>query len=313
MNVPGMSHRGKVLFLVVAGLCVGLLVAVFGWIIGQMRSAETVGQSDNPFVFLVSPTYEAAPEQLAWLSSRMSAEAGFAVAVRRAEDSETAIVAAGASKVDAWLLPVFDYLFCREEYQVEAGVQVLREGDSRTYRGEIVVRADSGITTLGGLSGRRVAFVDPYSTSGFLYPARLLIEARAAVVPVFAGSHQAALAALRDGKVDGAAIYERMAEAGLRVVATTSEIPNEPIFFRTGVSAELRRRFIDALGRMAADPRGGDTLRTLGGITGFTPVTDGAYADVHREIDAAGKQLQDLVPRGWGVYRENRQPAIGGP
>lgn len=309
MNIHKMSLRAKV-GIVLALVLVGLIAARFAWSIGQRRDLDTVGAPDNPFVLLLSPTYDAAAERLAALSTLVSDAAGFAVSVRRANDAEAAIIAAGTTRADGWLLPVFDYLFCQHEYRAEAGLQVLREGGARTYHGEIFVRSDSGITAPSGLSGRRVAFVDAYSTSGFLYPARLLVDAQATVVPVFAGSHGATLEAVKSGQADAAATYAQAPPPGLRVVARTAEIPNEPVFFRPGVSSDLRRRFSDALVQVAAGPRGRELLGALGGITGFAPATDGDYAGVRREIEAASKELQDLVPGGWGIYNATRRPAL---
>ena len=49
----------------------------------------------------------------------------------------------------------------------------LRQG-SKTYRSQVVVRADSGITSIDQLRGKKFAFVDPASASGFLFPNALL-------------------------------------------------------------------------------------------------------------------------------------------
>ncbi len=43
-------------------------------------------------------------------------------------------------------------------------------GDSPTYTARIFVRKDSGIRTLKDLRGRTIAFVDPISSSGYMYP-----------------------------------------------------------------------------------------------------------------------------------------------
>lgn len=72
------------------------------------------------------------------------------------------------------------------------------------YYSEIVVRADSGITDLTGLKGKRVAFDEINSPSGHLGPAVLLAKAGVNPVteikPVYT-SHAIAFEALKDGDV----------------------------------------------------------------------------------------------------------------
>ena len=46
-----------------------------------------------------------------------------------------------------------------------------------TYQSKIFVRKDSGITTLEQLKGKTVAFTDPISSSGYLYPLMLFKDA----------------------------------------------------------------------------------------------------------------------------------------
>jgi phosphonate transport system substrate-binding protein len=45
-----------------------------------------------------------------------------------------------------------------------------------SYTSRIYVRKESGITTLEGLRGKTIAFVDPSSTSGYVYPMVMLIQ-----------------------------------------------------------------------------------------------------------------------------------------
>ncbi|MCC6622607.1 MAG: PhnD/SsuA/transferrin family substrate-binding protein [Deltaproteobacteria bacterium] len=310
MNHPKMSRRAKIGAAVVGGVLLAAATVVLVMAVGKMRDSDTVGAADNPFVLLLSPAYDATPEHLAALSTLLSTEAGFAVEVRRAPDARTAILDAGHGRADASLMPLFDYLFCHREYGLEAGARLLRGAGDPVYHGEILVKSEGGVESLAALSGKRVAFADRYSTSGFLYPARLLVGAGAEVVAVFAGSHEAALAALRAGEVDAAASYAHAPEPGLRVLARTADIPNEPIVFGPRVPPELRRRFVDALTRAAADPRGKVMLGALGGISGFTPTSDADYEAVNKEIEATSNELHALVPGGWALQQDNRRAML---
>ncbi|MEO0685730.1 MAG: phosphate/phosphite/phosphonate ABC transporter substrate-binding protein, partial [Cyanobacteria bacterium J06649_11] len=78
------------------------------------------------------------------------------------------------------------------------------------YRGAIVVRVDSNIKTLGQLKGKRFAFVNKSSTSGYLMPFtafnKLDINPEKEFKKViYPGTHAKALEALENGKVDAVA------------------------------------------------------------------------------------------------------------
>lgn len=274
----------------------------------ESRDLDAVGETETPLVILLSPFHATDTEQIDTLTNYIEAETGLAITVRVAPSEEVAVSIAGTYQFDIGILPLFDYLFCHREYGVQAGLQVLREDGARTYRGEILVQTDSDITEIAQLEGKRIAYVDSFSTSGFLFPASLLINAGVTPVTVFAGTHDLAVAQLREGEVDSAATYEGFAAdaTDLRSVATTEEIPNEPVFFRADLAAETRQRVIEALVGFSQTEDGRLVLSSIADITGFTVVTDAVYAEVDTAIAAAGHTVQDLVPNGWWTYNENR-------
>ena len=78
-----------------------------------------------------------------------------------------------------------------------------------------VARANSGLKSIiEDAKGKRMAFVDPASTSGFLFPASYLKEQGSSTIrpsshrQIFAGSHDGAIRAVYDGDVDVAAVYD---------------------------------------------------------------------------------------------------------
>ena len=55
--------------------------------------------------------------------------------------------------------------------------------DAPSYTGRIFVRRDSGIETLADLRGKDIAFADPISESGYLYPLAEFIDAGLIAAP----------------------------------------------------------------------------------------------------------------------------------
>jgi phosphonate transport system substrate-binding protein len=131
----------------------------------------------------------------------------------------------------------------------EAGAKALLKkvyGKSEFYYAAIVVRADSKFRKLEDLAKARFGFVDPRSTSGFLYPR--VMTRKAGFDPVagpheFWGTHQAAVQALLDNKVQAIGVWSddpalakgawtdepfTGVKAGtFRVLAVSDPIPND--------------------------------------------------------------------------------------
>jgi phosphonate transport system substrate-binding protein len=63
---------------------------------------------------------------------------------------------------------------------VEPLVVAVEEDGSISYRSVMVVRADSGITSLADMKGHSLAWADPNSTSGYMTPSLAVISARPA-------------------------------------------------------------------------------------------------------------------------------------
>src|SRR5256712_12679722 len=96
-----------------------------------------------------------------------------------------------------------------------------------TYKSQILVKADSGINDINGLKGKKFAFVDPLSASGYVYPT-LVVKNKTGQDPktffsstIFAGGHPQAALAVYQGTVAGAATF---IDARDSLVATTPDI-----------------------------------------------------------------------------------------
>src|SRR5438045_5620507 len=96
-----------------------------------------------------------------------------------------------------------------------------------TYKSQILVSVASGITDINGLKGKKFAFVDPLSASGYVYPT-LVVKNKTGQEPktffsstIFAGGHPQAALAVYQGTVDGAATF---IDARDSLVATTPDI-----------------------------------------------------------------------------------------
>ncbi len=174
-----------------------------------------------------------------------------------------------------------------------------------TFTARFYVRKDSGITKLEDLRGKSIAFVDPASSSGYVYPMVMLIQ-RGLVKnrdpktffreTVFAGSHDASMRALLNGHVDAIASFDMAREMYLKdpaererlvAVAESPPIPEAGIAARDGLDPATFARVRAALLQIRA-PAHGPLLKRLYDIDGFEPAEDREYDPVRQAVDLLG-------------------------
>jgi phosphonate transport system substrate-binding protein len=174
-----------------------------------------------------------------------------------------------------------------------------------SYTARIYVRKDSGITTLEELRGKTIAFVDPSSASGYVYPMVVLIQKGLVKNKdpktffkdfVFAGSHDAGLLALLNGHVDALASFDQAREQYLKDpaqrekiiwVAESAPIPEGGICAREGLDPAVVAKVRAALLSMKG-PAYAPLLKALYDIDGFEPAEDREYEVVRAAMDWVG-------------------------
>jgi phosphonate transport system substrate-binding protein len=270
-------------------------------------ASAPLGTDQNPVKLALAPTTDtqkalAAGESLTRL---LEQETGLRFKLSVPTSHAAVIEAMGTNNVDVgWLSPI-GYLLAHDRVGAEPLLASVRNG-STTARGQIVVRADSGITSLAGLRGTRFAFVDDSSATGSIMPHALLAANDLDPDDFFdktlaLGSRSAALLAVANRQVDGAALPESGAEARpeqVRVIARTDPVPNDTLCTRRGISPALARKIGDGLLRVSASPAGARALGDLYQIDGLGGVTDADFRPVRAAVHLLSLDLDaELAPR----------------
>ncbi len=178
-------------------------------------------------------------------------------------DHAAAVEALAADQADISFMGALPYVLARARIGAEILLSEVYRGKPY-YAGAIFVRGDSPIRELAQLRGRDIAFADPISESGYLYPLDLFAAAR--LVPrgtdprrffhrvYFAGGYQQAIQAVAEGFVDaaGVSIYALMLlppdqQAKIRSIALTPPIPSHAVIARKGLDPALREAFARAM------------------------------------------------------------------
>lgn len=208
-----------------------------------------------------------------------------------------------AGEVDLASFSPLSYVRARQKDPAMVPVVNFISDGSATSAGYVVVRADGPLRSLQDLKGKSFAFVDPSSTTGYLYPSVLLKmkgidHQRDFSRTLFTGNHEASLMAVYDGAVDAAAIYQGALPAlersrgvdplSFRIIAKTMRTPKDMFCARAGLPEAVVTQIRRAM--LALTVRTEEGRRILGplNVNGFIPADDALYDSV-REVDAQFK------------------------
>jgi len=229
---------------------------------------------------------------------------GIPVRVTVASDYAAVIEALRNRTADLAFVHPGGYVLAHREARATIVARNLWHGKS-SFTSRIFVRKESSIRSVEELRGKTIAFVDPASSSGYIYPMVLLVQ-RGLVKNrdprtffkevVFSGAHDASMRALLNGHVDAIASFDLAREQYVKdpaererivVVAETPEIPEAGIAARDGLDPALFARVRAALLQIKA-PAHASLLERLYEIDGFAPAEDRDYDPVRAAIELLG-------------------------
>ena len=239
---------------------------------------------------------------IAAITTWLSAEIGVTVEGFVTIDHAAAVEALRNGDADISFMGALPFVLAEKEI---GAVPLLSEvyRDAPFYTGRIFVRRDSGIKALADLQGGDIAFADPISESGYLYPLAEFERAGLIAGPdaeaffgriFFAGGYQQAMQAMAEGLVDaaGASQYADLLltpqqQAEVTWIAESDAIPSHVVIARPELDPELRRRFVVAMLKLNG-PENRDKLRYLYGPDGYVVADPTAFDGVRDMAERHG-------------------------
>ena len=242
---------------------------------------------------------------------------GCKVNVTLATDYSTIVEAMSSGKVDLGIMPPAAYVQARDmgaakailtsqlgEYDQETGLPV--EGKmTGTFKGEVLVKADSYIQTLEDLKGKKIATLSPNSASGYIYPVAEMKEA--GIDPATdctlttVNDIPSEMTAVLNGQQDACFVFE-----GARVVfsskfegydlmndlrvlyLTEGDIPNDAIAVRPDMDDEMKEKIKETFLNMLNDEQGAEAM-SLWGHKGYEEATEEAYDTIKAYTEKAAE------------------------
>ena len=286
-------------------------MTIFGLVFGlvaTMAISGTVEAAELPKQLVMAVTPSNIPTELFKASETFAAElakkVGIPIKVYMPTDYLGVVEALRNKTADLAFVHPAGYVFASREAKAQIVAVDVWHGKT-SYTSRFYVRKDSGIKTLEDLRGKTIAFVDPGSTSGYVYPMVMLIKKGLVKArdpktffkeAMFAGTHEAALLALLNGSVDAVASFDLAPQQYLKdkervdklaYVAETEPIPEAGMAVREGLDPALVKKLHDSLMAFNA-PEYRPILKDFYGIDGFAPAKDSDYNPVREAIDLLG-------------------------
>lgn len=231
------------------------------------------------------------------------------------------VEAFGTKRADVAAINTFGYVLAHDKYGAEARLTVIRHG-LPTYQSQFIAKADGPIKSLADLAGKKVAFVDPASTSGYLLPLKTLKEKK--IEPketVFAMKHDSVISMIYQGQVDAGATFYSPPSKGadgkthledarrlvltqypdvekkIKIIDLSEAIPNDPIIFRKEMPEEMKTKITEAILAFVSTPEGKEAFNKIYGVTEFKKATDADYEPVRKMLNDLGKNAADLMKK----------------
>lgn len=277
--------------------------SIVPWALVAASLAAGCGRSEAPLTLALTPSRDPTALQEAGdaFATTLTRLSGVAVRAQVASDYAGVVEALRSRRVDLAFVHPVGYVLANREAGCLMLVRDIWQGKT-AYTARLYVRKDRGIRRVDDLRGKTVAFVDPASSSGYIYPMVLLMKAGLVrdrnpktffKEALFAGTHEAALQSVLRGRVDAAASFDKAPElylkdpalvAQLDFVGETPPIPEAGICARPGLPAEALAKIKRALLAIKG-PEHAALLKQIYDIDGFIEASDADYEPVRDAVE----------------------------
>lgn len=284
---------------------------------GCVKKAE-LGTAANPVKLFFVPSVDAKvlESNSQAFKTYLEKETGYKFDVSVPQSFIAVVEAFGTKRADVAAINTFGYIKAHEKYGAEARLTVIRHGLA-TYQSQFLAKADSGIKSVADLAGKKVAFVDPASASGYLLPMKTLKAKKISPSEtVFAMKHDSVVSMIYQGQVDaGATFYSPPSDKGIedarrlvltqypdvekkiKIVELSEAIPNDPIIFRKEMPEEMKEKITNAFLTFVATPEGKKAFKEIYAVDELKKATDKDYDAVREMLTALGQSADDLMKK----------------
>lgn len=282
-----------------------LLTAVLG--IGAFSLAPLAVRAGEKAELVLAFIPQENPEKLIGdikiISEFLRRETGVSVRGFVTSDHASAVEALRNRDADISFMGALPFVIAEREIGAEVVLSEVYRG-TPTYTGRVFVRRGSDIESLADLRGKSIAFADPISESGYLYPLDTFVKAGLIKRDgnpksffsemYFAGGYQQAMQAMAAGLVDaaGASQYAELLlspeqQSEVKWIAESEPIPSHTVIVRKDLDRQLKGKFVTAMLRLN-EPENKGLLKHVYSPDGYVTADPDAFEGVRRLASTYG-------------------------
>lgn len=261
-------------------------------------------ENNSPLVIGIVPssTPEELRERFEPLRQYLEMEINVPIEVNVPSDYADLIEAMKEEKVDIGLFGPFSYIIADNQQELEPLVVRERKDLGVTYNSLLISRKNSGITSIEDMEGKRMAFVNPASTSGYIIPFALFTSRKIDIESYFAeytfiGSHDLVVEAVLRGEVDTGAVSKsilinminngELEEDDLQILWESDPIPGSPFVARKNIKTKYKRGFTQAM--LQIHEKAPDVLSPS--LSRYVTIEEGMYNPIRNIIAILGEDF----------------------
>jgi len=225
------------------------------------------------------------------LADFLGQQLGVKVSLRVGKDYDSHIENVGNNVVDIAYVGPAPYVTLVQRYGKRPLLGRLEINGDPHFKGVIIAKTDSGISSPRDLLGKRFAFGSSHSTMGYLVPRFILKEEGVDLDHLadyqFLGNHRNVALGVLVGDFDAGAVkpevFEELKHKGLITIATSPPISEHLFVTRKDMPESQVKRLRELLFSLAKTEHGRDILKAIkSSVTGIVPVRHSDYANLEK-------------------------------
>lgn len=274
------------------------------------REAVEVREADDAITYAYLPQYSHSVSYLRHnlLLEYLKKETGYNIRQIFPDTFDEHMSLVGQGKVDISFSNPYVYVKTAHRYGEKAFAQVIENSGHKSFRGQIISRADNPtITTLEDCKGKRLIAVDLTSAGGYLYPMGQFYDhgirqqdfaevhfslgpggkQEKVILAVYAGQYDIGL--IREGSLN--VVADRIDIRQIRVVAYSKFYPGWVYSARKDLDPEILHKIQTALFKLSMETAAHRPILENAHFTRIVPSNDAEFDSVRELMTVVGIDL----------------------